>query len=72
MKIKDTAIKSVSLGIGLAISIILVAKICFEDVAGEFRAAHHSFAVDFHCGRCHSACDCRNCGGSELLAHITQ
>ncbi|MGM9774578.1 MAG: ABC transporter permease [Candidatus Egerieousia sp.] len=30
MKIKDTAIKSVSLGIGLAISIILVAKICFE------------------------------------------
>ncbi|MGN0195540.1 MAG: ABC transporter permease [Candidatus Cryptobacteroides sp.] len=30
MKLKDTAIKSLSLGIGLAISIILVAKICFE------------------------------------------
>ena len=30
MKIKDTAVKSLSLGIGLAISIILVAKICFE------------------------------------------
>ncbi|MGM9747368.1 MAG: ABC transporter permease, partial [Candidatus Cryptobacteroides sp.] len=30
MKPKDTAIKSLSLGIGLAISIILVAKICFE------------------------------------------
>ena len=30
MKIKDTAIKSLSLGVGLAISIILVAKICFE------------------------------------------
>ena len=30
MKLKDTAIKSLSLGIGLAITIILVAKICFE------------------------------------------
>ena len=30
MKLKDTAIKSLSLGIGLAISIILMAKICFE------------------------------------------
>lgn len=30
MKLKDTAVKSLSLGIGLAISIILVAKICFE------------------------------------------
>ena len=30
MKLKDTAIKSLSLGTGLAISIILVAKICFE------------------------------------------
>lgn len=30
MKLKDTAIKSLSLGIGLAISTILVAKICFE------------------------------------------
>ena len=30
MKPKDTAIKSLSLGIGLAISIILIAKVCFE------------------------------------------
>ncbi len=30
MNLKDTAIKSLSLGVGLAISIILVAKICFE------------------------------------------
>lgn len=30
MKLKDTAIKSLSLGIGLAISIILIAKVCFE------------------------------------------
>ena len=30
MKLKDTTIKSLSLGVGLAISIILVAKICFE------------------------------------------
>ena len=30
MKIKDTAVKSLSLGIGLAISIILIAKVCFE------------------------------------------
>ncbi|MGM9741177.1 MAG: FtsX-like permease family protein [Candidatus Cryptobacteroides sp.] len=30
MKPKDIAIKSLSLGIGLAISIILIAKICFE------------------------------------------
>lgn len=30
IKLKDIAIKSLSLGIGLAISIILVAKICFE------------------------------------------
>lgn len=30
MKLKDTAIKSLSLGTGLAISIILIAKICFE------------------------------------------
>ena len=30
MKLKDTTVKSLSLGIGLAISIILVAKICFE------------------------------------------
>lgn len=30
MKLKDTAIKSLSLGTGLALSIILVAKICFE------------------------------------------
>ena len=30
MKLKDTSIKSLPLGVGLAISIILVAKICFE------------------------------------------
>ena len=30
MKAKDTAIKSLTLGIGLAISILLIAKICFE------------------------------------------
>ena len=30
MKLKDTAIKSLSLGTGLAISIILIAKVCFE------------------------------------------
>lgn len=30
MKVKDIAIKSLSLGTGLAISVILVAKICFE------------------------------------------
>lgn len=30
MKLKDTSIKSLSLGMGLAITIILVAKICFE------------------------------------------
>ncbi|MDD5951779.1 MAG: ABC transporter permease [Bacteroidales bacterium] len=30
MKLKDIAVKSLSLGIGLAISIILIAKICFE------------------------------------------
>ena len=30
MKFRDTAVKSLTLGIGLAISIILVAKICFE------------------------------------------
>ena len=30
MELKDTAIKSLSLGTGLAISIILIAKVCFE------------------------------------------
>ena len=30
MKLKDKAIKTLSLGIGLAITIILVAKVCFE------------------------------------------
>ena len=30
MKLKDTTIKSLTLGVGLAISIILLAKICFE------------------------------------------
>ena len=30
MKLKDIAVKSLSLGIGLSISIILIAKICFE------------------------------------------
>ena len=30
MRLKNIALKSLSLGIGLAITIILVAKICFE------------------------------------------